>query len=191
MICHSKMRKVLIISHQFTLKVQLKIQFFFKSVFDQTFCILPYTQVKINQNKKQEIVCKRPMQNIFNCLEIIKILKIVFFKDAIGSASYVVTDTDYDNYGMVCTCQVSAVNLHFILYMSGQCSKFTFYTVHVRLVQYTYILYCTCQVSAVYLHFILYMSGQCSTLTFYTVLLYCALYTINSSQYTLHYTPDF
>ena len=62
------------------------------------------------------------MQNIFNCLEITNILKIIIFQDAIGSASYVVTDTDYDNYGMLCTCQVSAVHFRFILYvrqMSG------------------------------------------------------------------------
>ena len=26
--------------------------------------------------------------------------------DAIGSASYVVLDTDYDNFGLLCTCQV-------------------------------------------------------------------------------------
>ena len=26
--------------------------------------------------------------------------------DIIGSASFVVLDTDYDNYGLLCTCQV-------------------------------------------------------------------------------------
>ena len=27
------------------------------------------------------------------------------FIDVVGSSSYIVMDTDYDNYGMVCTCQ--------------------------------------------------------------------------------------
>ena len=34
----------------------------------------------------------------------------IYFLDAIGSASYVVTETDYDNYGMVCTCQVECTS---------------------------------------------------------------------------------
>ena len=29
------------------------------------------------------------------------------FLDVVGSSNYIVLDTDYDNYAMVCTCQVS------------------------------------------------------------------------------------
>ena len=29
--------------------------------------------------------------------------------DLIGSASFVVLDTDYDNYGLICTCQVATI----------------------------------------------------------------------------------
>ena len=35
----------------------------------------------------------------------------ILYLDAIGSASYIVIDTDYDTYGILCTCQV----FHFII----------------------------------------------------------------------------
>ncbi len=36
---------------------------------------------------------------------------VFIYLDAIGSASYIVIDTDYDTYGILCTCQV----FHFII----------------------------------------------------------------------------
>ena len=32
---------------------------------------------------------------------------LALFADVVGSSNYIVLDTDYDNYAMVCTCQVS------------------------------------------------------------------------------------
>ena len=37
---------------------------------------------------------------------LIPILILTCSSDIIGSASFVVLDTDYDNYGLLCTCQV-------------------------------------------------------------------------------------
>ena len=36
----------------------------------------------------------------------LEILIIQYITDVVGSSSYIVLDTDYDNYAMVCTCQV-------------------------------------------------------------------------------------
>ena len=40
--------------------------------------------------------------------------------DIIGSASFVVLDTDYDNYGLICTCQ--DVNLYLLYTHRRSCS---------------------------------------------------------------------
>ena len=42
------------------------------------------------------------------------------FTDLIGSASFVVLDTDYDNYGLICTCQ--DVNLYLLYTHRRSCS---------------------------------------------------------------------
>ena len=39
--------------------------------------------------------------------EILLSILLFYLIDLIGSASFVVLDTDYDNYGLVCTCQVN------------------------------------------------------------------------------------
>ena len=47
----------------------------------------------------------------------LEILIIHYITDVVGSSSYIVLDTDYDNYAMVCTCQVR-VFLFFFLVLS-------------------------------------------------------------------------
>ena len=36
----------------------------------------------------------------------------VLFSDVVGSSSFTVMDTDYDNYAMVCTCQVKQLKTY-------------------------------------------------------------------------------
>ena len=88
------------------------------------------------------------------------------FADFFGSASFVVMDTDYDNYAMICTCQSKKILFDALTFHRRSCTilqrspeRDTTITNEVRfysqefyfLINVRWIIYCSCRLSYIFI----------------------------------------